>query len=199
MTVKAILLRYACLSGIYGAFYIKAADRPSVESVVLCHPATSYTLHRPCDCTVPGCVTESSPDTDTQSSTLVLCPPYLGLSASAPQCLGLDTCGTPWSSVPQSLSVQVLPNIGGFMPRSLKDYTPRHFDASRLFRACAVAPLVPRCPRALVPLCLEDMPRCFDALEAFKPCASVPSVASVPLLSIALVPRCFNTFGTFRT
>ncbi|RXM32597.1 hypothetical protein EOD39_6076 [Acipenser ruthenus] len=104
------------------------------------------------------------------------------LGASAPQCLGLDACGTLRSSLVQSLcasvlqrprctkastpwclgalAVQALPDIGGFVPRCSIAAASRCvgiLGASRPFEPCAAAPSVPRCPRASVP-------QCFDAL-----------------------------------
>ncbi|MGH0158671.1 UNVERIFIED_CONTAM: hypothetical protein FKN15_044389 [Acipenser sinensis] len=92
---------------------------------------------------VPDCVTANSPDTDTQPSTLVLCPQYLVL----------DSCGTLGSSVPQirrlevlrapcfgalgGLGTPTLHNIGASVlqdPRYLKGYTPRCLDTSRFFK-----------------------------------------------------------------
>ncbi|MGH0158243.1 UNVERIFIED_CONTAM: hypothetical protein FKN15_035092 [Acipenser sinensis] len=117
---------------------------------------------------VPGCVA-SSPDM--QLSTLMLCPRYLVLSASTPPCLALDVRCNLGSSVPQRLGALVL-----WHPWRLESYAPQCFDILRPFEPCAVATLVPCCPRALVPQCLGilsasrakclgiSMPRGFSSL-----------------------------------
>ncbi|MGH0126073.1 UNVERIFIED_CONTAM: hypothetical protein FKN15_016288 [Acipenser sinensis] len=124
--------------------------------------SAGYAPHRCKLCAVLGCVTASSPDTNTQSSD---CPRYLVLGASAPPCLGLNAHGTLRSSVTQSLDASVL--------RRLESYMPQRFDALRPFESCALAPLVPCCPRASVSLR-------FDALGALW---TPPLGASMPRVS----------------
>ncbi|MGH0147322.1 UNVERIFIED_CONTAM: hypothetical protein FKN15_018720 [Acipenser sinensis] len=89
--------------------------------------SADYAPHRCKLHAVPGCVTVSSPDTDTQPSTLVLCPWYLVLGTSAPPCLGLDTHGTLGSLVPQSLDS--LSASASSAPRELHASVLRRIEA----------------------------------------------------------------------
>ncbi|MGH0125439.1 UNVERIFIED_CONTAM: hypothetical protein FKN15_045359 [Acipenser sinensis] len=83
-------------------------------------------------------MTASSPDIDTQPSTLVLCPQYLVLGASAPPCLGLDARGTLRSSMPQSLGSHCTSVLRH--PLCLESYMPLRFEALRPFEPFVVAP-----------------------------------------------------------
>ncbi|MGH0133281.1 UNVERIFIED_CONTAM: hypothetical protein FKN15_039738 [Acipenser sinensis] len=105
-------------------------------------------------------------------------PPCLGLDtrgtlgSSVPQTL--DSLGASASSAPQeqhtstlrrheafralcssTIGATLLQSLGTSVlryPRCFKSYTPRHFDASKPFEPCVVAPLVSRCSRASVSL-----------------------------------------------
>ncbi|MGH0165353.1 UNVERIFIED_CONTAM: hypothetical protein FKN15_049125 [Acipenser sinensis] len=168
--------------------WIKDAD--TWKSVGGVTPSASYALHwwraprrpdailgAPVHCklhAVPACVTASSPDTDTQPSTLVLCPQYLVLGAWVPQCLGIDAQGTLGSSVlrcPQctkastpgastpSVFKRFLTSVASYLGASASLVT-RELHASVLRRLLSP---VQRCLR-----CLEDyMSQCFDALRYF--------------------------------
>ncbi|MGH0122520.1 UNVERIFIED_CONTAM: hypothetical protein FKN15_049334 [Acipenser sinensis] len=92
----------------------------------------------------------------------MLCPRYLVLGASAPQCLDLDACGTLGSSVLQSLSASP-PSVH----KSLDDSVPQrpwYSSASRhqwlhapvLYSLGASASLV---PRGLAALALQRLRR----------------------------------------
>ncbi|MGH0135488.1 UNVERIFIED_CONTAM: hypothetical protein FKN15_054696 [Acipenser sinensis] len=95
--------------------------------------SAGYAPHRCKLRAVPGCVTASSPDTDTQPSALGLCPRYLVLGALAPPCLGLDTHGTSGPRCLRATVPQCFDALGALKPRRLGASVPsvfKHFPTS---------------------------------------------------------------------
>ncbi|MGH0137785.1 UNVERIFIED_CONTAM: hypothetical protein FKN15_025204 [Acipenser sinensis] len=167
-------------------------------------PRPCYTPHRCKLRTVPGCVTASSPDKDTQLSTLVLCPRYLVLSALAPQSLGLDACGTLKSSVPQNLRALVL-----LCPRCTKALKPWCLGALDVQVLLDIGDFVPWCSIASVPQCFvtlgvsRTIPSVLSCLEGFlSPVHHCPQCLSTSVLQHPQclkdsMPRSFDAFEAF--
>ncbi|MGH0125540.1 UNVERIFIED_CONTAM: hypothetical protein FKN15_043008 [Acipenser sinensis] len=162
--------------------------------------SASYTPHRCKLCAVPGCVIASSPDTDMQPSSLVLCPQYLVLGASAPPGLGLDArvlsgprCLT--ASIPQPFDA-----LGGLGAPARHSFgastppTPRGLYASVLQH---LEVFVVLCPSTLETFGAPGAqhPRCLDsALRRPRRFTSTlnPLFFLVSLCYTALTPLCFS-------